>query len=477
MRVSEYYRLGRTQPSLSFVDVDLHGDVKLFISPRALRLLLAPWGDECVSLIQNYFGTVVELIRNKKHADAEALLRVLKEPNETHLGLSEDEARGRGLGTDSAHDVWQAFARSKAAQSGLLTDLEDTILMIDGIRADIVSDITTNIIRAPLIKFTQETCRFYGIPLESQVDSGPLWDPHARSWYSRYDELPVPDDKKLLLVPKEIVRADMDYDVEKYYRHYILEHLKEVELDANSELVKILKSGERRVTKKSVKEKYGSGKAMITEHTLKNPDLLKQYKNDNAKPSPPLSHRQLADIESSPEPDWDALVNAVIHLPVGNAAAADYEKNIEALLSALFYPVLAHPKPQTMIHEGRKRIDITYTNMGGTGFFEWLSKHYPSAHVFIECKNYGRAIENPELDQISGRFSVSRGKFGIIVCRKLKNRPKFELRCRDTAMDHRGYVIALDDADLKTLANARKKQEKDFFNLPLLKNRFDALVM
>lgn len=53
-----------------------------------------------------------------------------------------------GLGTDSAHDVWQAFARSKAAQSGLLTDLEDTVLMIDGVRADIVSDITTNIIRS-----------------------------------------------------------------------------------------------------------------------------------------------------------------------------------------------------------------------------------------------------------------------------------------------------------------------------------------
>ena len=473
MRVSEYYKLGRTQPSLSFVDVDLHGDVKLFVSPRAL---LTPWGDECVSLIQNYFGTVVELIRKKNHTDAEALLRVLKEPNETHLGLSKDESRGRGLGTDSAHDVWQAFARSKAAQSGLLTDLEDTVLMIDGVRADIVSDITTNIIRAPLIKFTQETCRFLGIPLEAEVDSGPLWDPHGRTWHSRFEKMPVADGEKLLLVPKEIVRADMDYDVEKYYRHYVLEHLREVELEANSELVQIMKWGKRRVTKKSLIEKYGRGKAMITEHTLINPELFKQYKKDNAKPSRPLTHRQLADIESSPEPDWDALLKAVIDLPVGNAAAADYEKNIEALLSALFYPVLAHPKPQTPIHDGRKRIDITYTNMGGRGFFEWLSKHYPSAHVFIECKNYGREIENPELDQISGRFSVSRGMFGIVVCRKFNNRLRFERGCRDTALDNRGYVIALDDADLKSLVSARKK-DLDFFDLATLKSRFDALVM
>lgn len=476
MRVSEYFKLGRAQPSLSFVDVDLHGDVKLFVSPRALRVLPSTWGDECVSLIQNFFETVVELIRKKKQAEAEALLRVLKEPNETHLGLSEDHARGRGLGTNSAHDVWQAFAESKAAQSGLLTDLEDTVLMIEGIGPDIVSDITTNIIRAPLIRFTQETCQFYGIPLEAEVDSGPLWDPSARRWHSQFEQLPVADGEKLLLVPKEIVRADLEYNVEKYYRHYILEHLKEAELEANSELVQILKSGTRRVTKKSVIEKYGGGKAMITEHTLKNPELLKQYKSDNAKPSRPLTHRQLADIESSPEPDWEALLKDVTDLPVGNEAASEYEKKIEALLSALFYPVLAHPKPQRPIHEGRKRIDITYTNMGGLGFFEWLSKHYPSAHVFVECKNYGREIENPELDQISSRFSVSRGMFGIIVCRKFKNRPRFERGCRDTAVDNRGFVIALDDADLKLLVSARKK-ESAFFELPVLKNRFDALVM
>src|SRR5690606_26224986 len=100
--------------------------------------------------------------------------------------------------------------KSKAAESGLLTDLEDAILMIDGIRADIVSDITTNIIRAPLIQFTQEVCRFHGIPLAAEVDSGPLWDPANRTWQSRFVELPTPEDQKLLLVPKEIVRADID---------------------------------------------------------------------------------------------------------------------------------------------------------------------------------------------------------------------------------------------------------------------------
>lgn len=78
-------------------------------------------------------------------------MRVLREPNETHLGLSAGRSKGRALGTELARDVWKALSQSEAAKSGLLRDLEDTILMVEGISVDIVSDMTTNIIRGPLI--------------------------------------------------------------------------------------------------------------------------------------------------------------------------------------------------------------------------------------------------------------------------------------------------------------------------------------
>jgi len=177
MRVSKYFKLGRTQPSLSFVDVNIDGDVRLFVSPRAIRLLPTEWGDECVSLVQSFFAKVLDYIRSGRNQDAVDLLQVLREPNETHLGLSTGRSRGRGLGSGSAEDVWSAFSRSKAARSGLLTDLEDTVLMIEGISVDIVSDVVTNIIRAPLISYTQECCALYGIPLTSNVASGPTWNP------------------------------------------------------------------------------------------------------------------------------------------------------------------------------------------------------------------------------------------------------------------------------------------------------------
>lgn len=46
MRVSEYYTLGLTQPSLDFVDVRLDTDVPLFIDPTALNLLDTEWGGQ-----------------------------------------------------------------------------------------------------------------------------------------------------------------------------------------------------------------------------------------------------------------------------------------------------------------------------------------------------------------------------------------------------------------------------------------------
>jgi hypothetical protein len=479
MRVSQHYKLGRTQAGLSFVDVDIERDVALFISPRALRALPDAWGHECTSLIQNFFTQVLRLIRSKKHAEAIALLRQLREPNETHLGVSRDKSKGRGLGSNKAEDAWAALARSKAIQSGLITDLEDTVLMIQNVSSDIVSDIVTNIIRAPLISYTQTVSKQYGIPLVADIDSGPIWDPVTKSWTNRYERLPVARDDKLLLVPKIIVRYDMDYDVDKYYRKHILEHLKQAEITANTDLVHILKSGKRKgqpkVYKKDLKKKYGSGKAMVVEQTLANPELLSDYKEANKEPTKPLSHRELATAENASPPDWDRLLKAVTQLTPGRDTAGKYEKAVESLLSGLFYPYLSNPIFQDEIHGGRKRIDITYSNTARSGFFAWISQHYPSAYIHIECKNYSEDLRNPELDQMSSRFAPNRGKVGIIVCRSFADRDLWRRRCHDTAVESRGFIITLDDGDLGQLVTSRKTT-LDYEEFPLLKSQFDLLV-
>lgn len=477
MRVSQHYNLGRTQGTLDFVDVDTNKDLKVFISPRALHLLPSEWGQRCIALIQGYFDHILQLIRSGRNPEAEALLRALREPNETHLGLSQDKSQGRALGDESAKVVWEALSNSEAARSGLLQDLEDTVLMVPGISVDIVSDIVTNTIREPLIEYTQNMCRYYGIPMETGVTTGPLWNPVTKTWSERYDELPMTDGHRLLLVPKAIVRRHLTFDVSEYYQHYLLERLQQEELNANTELVWVLKDGRRKVTKKSLMRKYGKGKTTIVRKTLEYPDVLDAYRaaKEN-EPNLPMTHEQLSEVEGSEAPDWDALLQAVLDVPPGREASGAFEVAIEALLTALFFPILTNPTKQKRIHEGRKRIDITYTNIATHGFFRWLATHYPSAFIFIECKNYSTEIGNEGLDQMAGRFSPSRGMFGVIVCRSLENRALFEQRCRDTANDDRGFIIVLDDDDLRALVVA-KKAGVDFATLPTFQSRFDRLIM
>jgi hypothetical protein len=475
-RVSEHYSLGVGQDALDFVDADIWGDDPLYIDPRALRTLRTTWTDECVMLLQDFFGTVIAKIRDGKHDEARMLLGQLREPNETHLGLSTGVSRGRALGPGSVRNVWDALVHSEAVKSGLLEELEETVLMIEGISFDIVSDIATNVIRAPLIAFTQEQCAAHNIPTRN-VASGPLWDPETHTWMQRFEQLPVAGNGKLLLVPKVIVRKRLHFNADDYFQHYILDYLQEQEIAAKTELVYLLKDGTPRVDKKALIAKYGRSKRLAVEITKNNPTILDQYRRDKRKhQTESLDHQQLANqMPGTQTPNWDKLLDDVTSIEPGKAGAGTYHKAIEALLKALFHPDLAFPERETAIHGGRKRIDITFANQVTGGFFKWVAAHHPAMYIVIECKNYTGDPANPELDQVSGRFSPTRGKIGFLVCRSFEDKDLFIQRCRDTASDQRGFVIPLDDDDLTEMVEARKLDQTGKITA-LLKTRFEQLI-
>lgn len=476
MRVSEYFALRKTQPYLDFVDIRLDTDIAVFVDPTALKSLKSRWGQECNSLVQDYFEAVLQNIQTGDDQGAQTLVSSLRERNEFHLGFSSGKSQGHGFGAKSAESVWGALSQSQAAKSGLLKDLEDTCLLIEGIGRDMISDAVCNIIRGPLIKYTQDICRYYGITLTPGVASGPIWNPIAQVWESTFVELPVTNEGKVILVPKVIVRHRLSYEYNEYYTHYLLPEMQSAELAANTGLVELLRDGRKRVTKKALREKYGSDKLAVVRQTLKYPHVLDEYREDKAENAPPpLDHEQLSEIEAIAPPDWDGLICKLKDLPVGVDHADEYEKLIEEIVSALFYPSLCNPTKQCRIHQGRKRIDITYTNEARRGFFEWLAKHYPCAFVFVECKNYGKEIGNPEVDQLSGRFSPSRGRVGLLVCRSVENRNLLQKRCIDTAKDDRGFIMYLNDEDLiELMGNA--KQGVRSMDFPLLNKKFRALV-
>lgn len=481
MHVSEYFNLGRTQPSLDFVDVHTTDDVTVFIDPRAIRMLDSEWSRDCQAMLQSFFSEILDAVAlNNPDRIRELILRMADEPDETHLGWSKGRSRGRGLGGVRGEDVADSLSRSHAAKTGLLKDLEDSSLMVPGVGPDIISDMTTNVIRGALIGYTQAACRYYGIPMESQF-SGPVWNPNSLDWQEGFVDLPRTEWGKLLLVPKSIVRHALIFDKDKYFNGYLAPHLEGLEIEAGSQLVRILKNGSPKVYRDDLKEKYGNDKLAIVAHTAKFPEALERYRaSTSLLSSPPLSHAEMAAYTSTPEVDFIGLMEQVEAVAPGNAGATMYHRAAEALVSALFYPFLANVKIEAEINEGRKRIDLLYDNVAGVGFFQWLGNHYGAPLIPIECKNYSREIANPELDQLAGRFSPNRGKVGLLLCRNFDDKDLFLQRCRDTASEQRGFIIPLDDSDLRKLAEeAEERKAKPRAirgEFSLLREVFDKLI-
>jgi hypothetical protein len=175
VRFSECFKLDSTQPHLDFVDIRLDTDIAVFMDPSAIKASTSTFGHECASFVQNYFEAVLQRIKAGKDAEAQRLVSCLNERNEFHLGYSQNKSRGHAFGTISAAAVWGALSKSQASVTGLLKDLEDTCLLIEGIGRDMISDAVCNILRGPLIRYTQHMCQYYDVPLTPAVDSGPIW--------------------------------------------------------------------------------------------------------------------------------------------------------------------------------------------------------------------------------------------------------------------------------------------------------------
>lgn len=462
MRISAIFNLRKTQPELDFIDIDIDSDTPLFIDPFFLSIRKDNWSIETTRTVRSFFQRVIDLIRNNQIREAKLLFRHLHEPNSTCLGMSKGTPSGRGVGSGDTDDIFDSIVRSRAIQTGLIEDLEDNILFVDGFGKDKLSDMTTNIIRKHLIDYTIDQCNLHGIQLSQNIPSGFYWSRRAVQWEQTHCESLVIDERKILLVPKGCVSFCKDYVPTKYYRHYVLNFMQNEHLQMNSVLVQERKSGERFVTKKSLEAQHPYSKQFLAEFTQRNPDILQRFKEETKVSS--LKNFEIADIELNQLSEH--LIQRLENIPSGNANATEYHRIIKGILELIFYPFLIYPELEEEIHNGRKRIDITFDNAANQGIFFRFSNNMrlPCQYIMVECKNYSSDPVNPELDQLSGRFSPNRGTVGILTCREIEDLDTFIERCRDTYKDRRGLIIPLTDNDLKNLLRNHNEFNSDYLD-------------
>jgi hypothetical protein len=462
MKFSAYFGISKAQAELDFVDIDTDADIPLFLDPISFANSDDEFSASCHTDMQTFFETVIDCVRRDDHGTGRGLLSDLHEPNETCLGWSRGRPRGRGVGDFQATQLYDRLANSEAARTGMLSDLSDCELFIEGIGPDKISDITTNIIRNRLVQYTQAQCELHGISLDHTVPSGLLWDSSRRLWHQQYARLPVIDERKVLLVPKAIVRwpTDLSTSHQKYYRHFVLNYLQQHHLRIDSNLVHVLRDKRRRVFKTELEQAYPLTKDFLYRFSRENPEVLEKYKAATS------THRTIEDREFDEdfsEGDFArALRQRLVEIPAGRDSADDFHRLMVGLLEFIFYPALIYPRKEQPIHGGRKRIDIVYTNAAKSGFFARAHTYHniTSIFVMVECRNYASDPANPELDQLSSRFSPNRGRLGLLVARSFQDRDLFIERCRDTARDSRGFIVPLADEDINQLLAFIENRER-----------------
>lgn len=184
------------------IDVTLDSDTRLFIDP----LLLADAADRDFSrcateAYRERFDILIKVLSRSTRVNdvawrnAERLLK-FHEVHETHLGYSGGKS-GSGFGTFLSGNL---LATAKEIIDLGVTDPDLFMvlaLLEDGVGADRISDMTTNVILPCLADFTQRIAGVIGIPLER-------FSIHQ----TEFDLIvnPVDPSKGVLLVPKDIVK-------------------------------------------------------------------------------------------------------------------------------------------------------------------------------------------------------------------------------------------------------------------------------
>lgn len=483
MKISEQFQLDKSQAELDFIDIDPDYDIPLFIDSHLIGVSHHPFSEACHSTISNFFNFFLELIGREEREQARGLFSFLHEPNETCLGISSGKPNGRGVGGTQANEIYDSIMGSRAIETGVLEHLEDFRIFIHGVGPDKVSDMTTNIIRANLIDYTQQQCKLHGIPLQANVGTGPCWNPQTRRWEHYHTEMLVVEGRQILLVPKCIVTYGRNYTFDRYHRHYVLNFVRKDHLVNNGPFVqrRELKNGRQKawVTKEDMaKHVTPPDKDFIAGYTQQHKDLFLNFRKDTSKAAKPLTDQEIYG-QLNMEEICGRLTDLLRATPPGNDHASNYHKLVLGILELIFYPNLTCPLKEFEINEGRKRIDIRFDNWAKEGEFQRMheKRNIPCTYIFVECKNYSTDVANPELDQISGRLSVKNGNCGLLLCRSVNDYETLIARCRDIFNAKNELVIPLLDDDLLRILAAKALDPNSRPEEELLAHRIDEIVL
>ena len=309
MKISEKLNLTKSQFELDFVDIDTERDIPLFIDSNLIRKYDSVFNAKFVETMDSFFSYLINTLSNNLDEQAKYLCSHLREINETHLGLSKGISKGKGVGQIGAEKIFNALKNSKAIEDGVLQDIEDLRVLVNGFDKDMLSDMLTNILKKHLLEYTISQCNLLNIELTHNVPSGFFWNEKTLKWENEYMDRLIIDDKPVLLVPKKIVNYTLEGSSSQYRQHFVLNFLQDENIRNMTNLVqRRKKSKELFVTKKDIIEtEEEMNKDYLSNFTMNHPEVLEDFKKTYLNKSNSMNGNMLEDI--SIDKICDILIN------------------------------------------------------------------------------------------------------------------------------------------------------------------------
>jgi len=283
--VTHYY--GITSP-VPFLDVDVDVDSYMFVDPFKIRMGLGPTSVAAAANVctSSFFDQITSAVVSSNPAHRRRgldLLQHFEEPYETRLGMSKLGFHGHGGADGVGQIIWDALDGNAAflVRVGVLHQIEDIPMFVEGIANDITSDLTTRVIFEPLVDFTNDCVSKFpqlagGTGLKQVTRQ--VWDPMSSTWVSKKVTLPTVDGKPLLLIPEEWTTHNLLLNAGRLYDTELLTHVQTERavidglVDAKGRLVRTpkyrLKQDARlhrsnKTIIKTVEDAYGKGTDIV----------------------------------------------------------------------------------------------------------------------------------------------------------------------------------------------------------------------
>ncbi len=252
---------------VDFIDIDLADDLELFVDPLLFWRSPHPEYHAVHAIIIKFFNDALDLVREGKISQAKKMFK-FPEP-ENLLGVSAKGHKGRGMDLELGGKLFNAILGNKDILENGMCFINELQLVIENVGPDLISDMTVNIAKDFFVKYTQEQCELYNIPLHKVT----TWMFHEDEldWDDSFVLLPIlPDSKEpFLLTPLDVVRRRLvTLNYKEAYQDYLRHVFKERLRDQFAGLAKPPK-----LTWKEVGKYYPNRKSVVVEEFAKNPNF------------------------------------------------------------------------------------------------------------------------------------------------------------------------------------------------------------